>query len=97
MTPQAQLVLGHLTAHGSITNVEAHIVHKVRSVSARITEIRNAGYNVEKEQRSDVTGQRYVKYVLKPAPKALYGTLAGEVLDFAQFTLRAAAHARAAA
>lgn len=67
MTPQAMLVLQHLQAHGSITNVEANAVHKVRSVSRRITEIVDAGFNIIKLNRRDTTGQRYVKYVLQPA------------------------------
>jgi hypothetical protein len=62
MTPQSLKVLIHLQAHGSITNVEANAVHKVRSVSRRITEIRAHGYVVGKEYKTDVTGQRYVKY-----------------------------------
>jgi hypothetical protein len=63
MTPQATIVLKHLAAVGSITNVEAHAVHKVRSVSRRITEIRDHGYLVHKEHRKDINGQRYVRYV----------------------------------
>ena len=63
MTPQAKIVLNHMQAAGSISNVEAHAVLKVRSVSRRITEIANAGYVIRKERKVDTTGQRYVRYV----------------------------------
>jgi hypothetical protein len=62
MTPQAHVVLKHLQEVGSITNVEAHMVHKIRSVSRRITEISDAGYAISKQRRSDATGQKYVRY-----------------------------------
>lgn len=63
MTPQAAIVLKHLQQAGSISNVEAHAVLKVRSVSRRITEIVKAGYIIRKELKKDTTGQRYVRYV----------------------------------
>jgi len=65
ISPQALKVLQHLQDTGSISNVEAHAVHRVRSVSRRITELRNAGHRIEKRQCRDVTGQRYVRYVLE--------------------------------
>lgn len=66
LSPQARDVLKHLERAGSITNVDAHIVLKVRSVSRRITELVDAGYVINKEHRRDSTGQRYVKYHLVP-------------------------------
>jgi hypothetical protein len=64
LKPQAQTVLDHLVAHGSITNVEANAVHKVRSVSSRISEIQKASYVVGKKTHADATGQKYVRYTL---------------------------------
>jgi predicted transcriptional regulator len=64
LSPQALTVLNHLEAAGSITNVDAHVVLKVRSVSRRITELTDAGYVINKEWKRDTTGQRYVKYHL---------------------------------
>ena len=64
MTPRAQLVLRHLIVEGSITNVEAHAVLRVRSVSRRITELRRNGIPIRKEFKKDSTGQRYVRYYL---------------------------------
>ncbi|KQV99984.1 helix-turn-helix domain-containing protein [Rhizobacter sp. Root1221] len=65
LTPQAQIVLGHLRKVGSITAVEAAAVHRVRSLSRRITEVQDAGYPVRKEHKRDTTGQRYVRYSLE--------------------------------
>lgn len=68
LTPQAQKVLDHLNSVGSISNVEANAVHRVRSLSRRITEIGDAlygtGFRVRKEFKRDVTDQRYVRYSL---------------------------------
>lgn len=64
MSPQAHVVLNHLREAGSITNVEANAVLRVRSVSRRITEIRDAGFRIHKQMRHDTTGQRYVRYFL---------------------------------
>lgn len=64
LSPQAARVLAHLEAAGSITNVEAHAVLKCRSVSRRITELVDAGWDITKEHKRDSQGQRYVRYVL---------------------------------
>lgn len=62
--PQTEQVLRHLKIAGSITNVEAHMVLKVRSVSRRITELRDAGYRISKYWHADTTGQKYIRYSL---------------------------------
>jgi hypothetical protein len=67
LSPQSVTVLKHLQKVGSITAVEASAVHRVRSLSRRITEIRDAGFCVQKEFKQDVTGQRYVRYSLDAA------------------------------
>lgn len=71
LSPQASRVYDHLLRAGSITNVEANAVHRVRSVSRRITEIGDAfdaaavsNFDIRKEFRRDATGQRYVRYHL---------------------------------
>lgn len=64
MSPQAQIVAHHLRAAGSITAVEANAVHRIRSVSRRITELLDNGFEITKEQKRDVNNQRYVRYVL---------------------------------
>jgi hypothetical protein len=65
LTPQARIALSHLQKVGSITNVEANAVHRIRSLSRRITEIQDAGFPVHKEFKRDATGQRYVRYSLQ--------------------------------
>lgn len=76
LSPQASRVYDHLLRAGSITNVEANAVHRVRSVSRRITEIQEGmlhatwrllgkqSIHIQKEFRRDATGQRYVRYHL---------------------------------
>ena len=65
MPPQTHQVLRHLITAGSITNVEAHVVLKCRSVSKRISVLVNTyGIDVAKLHRRDSTGQRFVRYVL---------------------------------
>jgi hypothetical protein len=64
LSPQAIKVLEHLEASGSITNCEAHTVLKCRSVSRRITELQDAGFDVDKTHSRDSQGQRYVRYSL---------------------------------
>lgn len=64
LSPQANAVLKHLESAGSITNVEAHAVLRCRSVSRRITELCDAGFDISKSWKKDSTGQRYVRYEL---------------------------------
>ena len=64
ITPQALIVMLHLALEGSITNMEAHTVLKVRSVSSRISELQKVGVRIKKEYRTDSVGQRYVRYIL---------------------------------
>ncbi|MDR6455519.1 helix-turn-helix domain-containing protein [Variovorax paradoxus] len=67
LSPQARIVLNHLKNVGSITNVEANAVHRIRSLSRRITELQATdSYRIEKEFKKDFTGQRYVRYSLHP-------------------------------
>ena len=89
MSPQAKLVLAHLKLVGSISNVEANAVLRVRSVSRRITEIRDAGYIIDKEHKTDSTGQRYVRYVFSPRNTAPYTpAVTNPVIDFARTLFR---------
>lgn len=71
LSPQAVRVLNHMKTAGSISNVEANAVHRVRSVSRRMTEIvaalEGSGFKVVKEHKRDVTDQRYVRYSLVAA------------------------------
>lgn len=62
---QTALILEHLLAKGSITNVEAAAMFKARSLTKRIAELRDRGYDIASEWRRDSTGQRYVRYWLR--------------------------------
>lgn len=63
MTPQAETVLDHMIRAGSITQREALLDHSVQSLTRRITEIRDAGYDVTREFfRHPMTNQRYARY-----------------------------------
>jgi hypothetical protein len=54
LQPQEMLVLRHLASTGSISSVEANAVHKVRSLSRRITSINDALDYYVNEQGSGV-------------------------------------------
>jgi CRP-like cAMP-binding protein len=43
---------------GSITAVEANAVHRIRSVSRRIPELRDDGLGIDKDRKHDVNQQR---------------------------------------
>lgn len=64
LSPQALKVLEHMEVTGEITNVEAHMVLKCRSVSRRITELQDAGFWIDKEWKRDSQGQKYLRYKL---------------------------------
>jgi hypothetical protein len=65
MKTQVQKLIDHLYNTGSITQREALMDYSIQSLTRRIVDIRNKGYNVKSEQRHHpVTGQRYVRYTL---------------------------------
>lgn len=65
---QEKIVLRHLIAEGTITACEAQLVHRIRSLSRRITTLLDSGVSIVKEDRVDVTGQRYRRYTLEAVP-----------------------------
>lgn len=71
LPPQEQIVLTHLAQHGSITAGEAQFVHRIRSLSRRITTLLDAGCVIMKEDRRDMTGQRYRRYSVDHIPDNL--------------------------
>ena len=67
MKSQAQEILDHLKAHGSITDVYAFTRFRCRRLAARICDLRAAGHNittVTKKSRSKRTGRptQYAEY-----------------------------------
>jgi len=61
---QLNLVLEHLFIKSSITQVEAEAVYKIRRLAARISEMKSDGWNIERNIRYDLAGQRYARYSL---------------------------------
>lgn len=70
LAPQAAKVLSILRAKGSLTSVEAQAIAKVRSLTRRISDLKEAGFMVLSETRRDTEGQRYVRYYLNEAAAA---------------------------
>lgn len=64
LSPQCKTVLLHLKQAGSITNVEANAVHRIRALPRRIRDLREMGYRISDVMRKDTTGQRYKRYYL---------------------------------
>lgn len=65
LSPQALLIYKHLKASGSISNVEAQAIYRCRALPRRISDIeQKLGVRITREMKSDVTGQRYVRYYL---------------------------------
>jgi hypothetical protein len=60
---QVQLLAHHLETVGSITNVEAQAMYKIRALPRRISDLESKGYVIERQRKKDLTGQRYVRYV----------------------------------
>lgn len=68
LTPQALTVLTHLRVAGSITQREAILDHSVQSLTRRITELQDKGYQILREDKKHpLTSQRYARYSLAEA------------------------------
>lgn len=62
---QINKLLAHFKKAGSITVREAMIEYSIQSLTKRINEMRNMGYNIQSiQRRHPVTKQRYVRYHL---------------------------------
>jgi Helix-turn-helix domain len=64
LTPQAKKILGHLQEHGTITPLKAERVYGCRRLAARIFELKEAGYKVDRAIKFDEAGQSYGHYTL---------------------------------
>ena len=63
---QNEIILRHLKKAKSISQREAIVDYSIQSLSKRISELRQAGFNiVTKHKNHPVTGQRYARYVLE--------------------------------
>jgi len=63
--PMGELLLSHLLAGNSITNVKAQALWRCRALPKRISELRQQGYPIKAEWRKDSTGQPYKHYQIE--------------------------------
>jgi hypothetical protein len=62
--PQSQttMLLDHFRVKRDISAQEAHGMFRIRSLSRRINDLEAQGHRFSRVQRTDTTGQRYVRY-----------------------------------
>ena len=68
MVSQKDMLKEHFERKESITGVEAAAVYKIRSLPRRIMDLKVDGYIFTHEWKKDVTGQKYMRYVLIKTP-----------------------------
>lgn len=62
---QNQKIINHMLKNGSITQREAILDYSIQSLTKRISELREMGFDIRKEVRQHpVTGQSYARYFL---------------------------------
>jgi hypothetical protein len=61
---QIETLIRHFKEVGTITNMEAQSVYKIRALPRRISDLEKRGYSFKRVRKSDLTGQRYVRYVM---------------------------------
>jgi len=61
---QYHQILNHLIDHDSISGLEAAELYRVRALPRRIKDLKEAGFEIVDEWRTDPLGQRYKKYRL---------------------------------
>ena len=59
-----QVILHHLFEHGSISPLEALVLHRIVRLAPRIQELRDQGYTIQSQWNFDPSGTRYCRYVL---------------------------------
>jgi hypothetical protein len=63
---QNETIIRHLKKAKSISQREAIVDYSIQSLSKRISELRQAGFNIiTKHKKHPVTGQRYARYFLE--------------------------------
>lgn len=61
---QKGMVLNHLLNVGSLSQLEADELYRVKRLTSRITELKQHGVNIRVERKHDHTGKLYVRYSL---------------------------------
>lgn len=64
MQSQTQRILNHMIDEGSISGLEAAELYRVRALPRRIADLKELGFKIVSEWRTDPLGQRYKKYKL---------------------------------
>lgn len=68
---QNDKILNHMRKNGSITQREAYIDYSIQNFSARLSELKDVGHNIEKVTKvHPTTGQSYSRYYLREGMKA---------------------------
>lgn len=62
--PQLRQLGTHLCERGSISQLEAEALYRIKRVASRIDELRKIGLKITSEFKKDLTGKRYVRYHL---------------------------------
>lgn len=65
---QLQKLARHLEMRGSISNIEAQAVFRIRALPRRISDLEEMGYRFTRRRMKDTEGQRYVRYEVERAP-----------------------------
>jgi hypothetical protein len=60
--PQTRTILRHLEKRGSISPMEALMAYGCTRLAARIHELREAGFDISTDLRTDQAGHRYARY-----------------------------------
>ena len=63
---QNDILIAHFKKAKSISQREALVDDSIQSLTKRISELRDMGYNIVTQHKTHpITGQRYARYVLK--------------------------------
>jgi len=64
---QVEMLQAHFNDYDSISDGEAQM-YRIRSLPRRIMDLKKKGYGFEHQWSKDMTGQRYIRYVLTYNP-----------------------------
>ena len=65
---QKEMLKKHFENTDNISNIEAQAVYKIRALPRRISDLKEEGYAFRHEWKTDLTGQRYMRYFVVSMP-----------------------------
>ena len=65
---QKEMLKKHFENTDNISNIEAQAVYKIRALPRRISDLKEEGYAFRHEGKTDLTGQRYMRYFVVSMP-----------------------------